>query len=148
MRLVRRHCAELEWMFAGGWAIASSSSPGPHGCQTGLGRDATRPLLRRNEKVFTPGGYALPCLTIAALSRGKNQLLVDELVAEVWSAAVDAGLDVDLDAIADRRALYAAFSVPDGEVAGCSPHFDALFMDVELDAARRRLDDVHPAVAT
>jgi uncharacterized protein (TIGR02678 family) len=34
--------------------------------------------------------------------------MLDELVAGVRSAAVDAGIDVDLDAIADRRALHSA----------------------------------------
>ena len=48
------------------------------------------------------------CLTVAALTRCKGQLLVDELVAEVRSAATDAGVDVDLDSIADRRSLHAA----------------------------------------
>jgi uncharacterized protein (TIGR02678 family) len=50
----------------------------------------------------------LLCLTVAALTQSKNQLLVDELVAKVRSAAVDAGIDVDLDSVADRRALHAA----------------------------------------
>jgi uncharacterized protein (TIGR02678 family) len=34
--------------------------------------------------------------------------MIDELVAEVRSAAVDAGIAVDLDSIADRRALHSA----------------------------------------
>ncbi len=54
---------------------------------------------------FTPRAYALLCLTLAALTRSRSQLLVDELVAQVRSAAVDAGVDVDLDGVADRRAL-------------------------------------------
>jgi uncharacterized protein (TIGR02678 family) len=79
--------------------------------KSGLGRDSTRPLTRRNGRPFTPRGYALLCVTIAALSRCKNQLLVDELVARVRSAAADANLDIDLDALADRRALHAALCV-------------------------------------
>ncbi len=111
LRLVRRHRAELERLFADGLGYRLVVEPGAARLfKTGLGRDATRPLLRRGGKPFTPRAYALLCLTIAALSRGKGQLLVDELVAQVRSAAVDAGLDVDLDAIADRRALHAAFS--------------------------------------
>jgi len=51
------------------------------------------------------------CLTIAALTRGKAQLLVDELVAQVRSAAADAQIAVDLDSSADRRALHAALTV-------------------------------------
>jgi uncharacterized protein (TIGR02678 family) len=34
--------------------------------------------------------------------------MVDELVAEVRASAADAGIDVDLDAIGDRRALHSA----------------------------------------
>lgn len=108
-RLVRRHRAELERLFADGLGYRLVVEPSTARLfKTGLGRDATRPLLRRAGRSFTPRGYALLCLTIAALSRGKGQLLVDELVAQVRSAAVDAGVDVDLDAITDRRALYAA----------------------------------------
>jgi len=111
LRLVRRHRAELTRMFADGLGYRLVVEPGAARLyKTGLGRDATRPLLRRGGKPFTPRGYALLCLTVAALSRGKGQLLVDELVAQVRSAAVDAGLDVDLDAITDRRALHAALS--------------------------------------
>ncbi|TQM08986.1 TIGR02678 family protein [Pseudonocardia kunmingensis] len=111
LRLVRRHRGELERLFADGFGYRLVVDPGAARLfKTGLGRDATRPLRRRGGKPFTPRMYALLCLTVAALGRGKSQLLVDELVAQVRSAAVDAGLDVDLDAIADRRALYAAMS--------------------------------------
>jgi uncharacterized protein (TIGR02678 family) len=45
---------------------------------------------------------------LAALTRCPSQLLLDELVAQVRSAVADAGLAVDLDGVADRRALAAA----------------------------------------
>ncbi len=142
-RLVRRHRAELERMFADGLGYRLVVEPGAARLfKTGLGRDATRPLLRRNSRAFTPRGYALLCLAIAALSRGKSQLLVDELVAQVRSAAVDAGLDVDLDAIADRRALYAAFSAlvdvgvlheRDGDLEHWAEQRTASLLDVRRD---------------
>lgn len=143
LRLVRRHRADLERMFADGLGYRLVVEPGAARLfKTGLGRDATRPLLRRNERAFTPRGYALLCLTIAALSRGKGQLLVDELVAQVRSAAVDAGLDVDLDAIADRRALYAALSAlvdlgvlheRDGDLEHWADQHTASLLDVRRD---------------
>ena len=109
LRLVRAHAGELTRMFADRLGYRLVIDPGlARLYKTGLGRDATRPLLRRSEKPFTPRAYALLCLTIAALTRSRTQLLIDELVREVRSAAVDAALDVDLDAIADRRALHAA----------------------------------------
>jgi uncharacterized protein (TIGR02678 family) len=143
LRLVRRHRAELERLFSDGLGYRLVVEPGAARLfKTGLGRDATRPLLRRNEKAFTPRGYALLCLTVAALSRGKSQLLVDELVAQVRSAAVDAGLDVDLDAIADRRALYAALSAlvdlgvlheRDGDLEHWADQRTASLLDVRRD---------------
>ena len=143
LRLVRRHRSELERMFADGLGYRLVVEPGAARLfKTGLGRDATRPLLRRNDKAFTPRGYALLCLTIAALSRGKSQLLVDELVAQVRSAAVDAGLDIDLDAIADRRALYAALSAlvdlgvlheRDGDLEHWADQATASLLDVRRD---------------
>ena len=57
---------------------------------------------------FTPRRYALLALALAALSRSRTQLMVDELVSEVRSAAVDAGVDIDLDTVANRRALHSA----------------------------------------
>lgn len=143
LRLVRRHRGELERMFADGLGYRLVVEPAAARLfKTGLGRDATRPLLRRNGRAFPPRGYALLCLTIAALSRGKGQLLVDELVAQVRSAAVDAGLDVDLDAIADRRALYAALSAlvdfgvlheRDGDLEHWAEQRTASLLDVRRD---------------
>jgi uncharacterized protein (TIGR02678 family) len=79
--------------------------------KTGLGRDPSRPLRKRSGAPFTPRAYAFLCLTIAALTRARAQLLVDELVQQVRSAAVDARVSIDLDAVADRRALHAALIV-------------------------------------
>lgn len=109
LRLVRRHSGELTQLFAEGLGYRLVVEPqAARLVKTGLGRDPSRPLRRRNRAPFTPRAYALLCLTVAALSRAKSQLLVDELVAQVRSAAADAGVEVDLDASADRRALHAA----------------------------------------
>jgi len=108
LRLVRRHRVELTRLFAEelGYRLVVE----PHAARLlkrGLGRDASRPLRRRSGSPYTPRTYALLCLTLAALTRTKSQLLVDELVAQVRSAAADARLDVDLDAGPDRRAMHA-----------------------------------------
>ncbi|WP_214368709.1 TIGR02678 family protein [Pseudonocardia sp. H11422] len=143
LRLVRRHRAELTRMFADGLGYRLVVEPGAARLyKAGLGRDTTRPLLRRGGRPFTPRGYALLCLTVAALTRSKGQLLVDELVAQVRSAAVDAGLDIDLDAIADRRALYAALSAlvdlgvlneRDGDLEHWAEQRTASLLDVRRD---------------
>lgn len=109
LRLVRRHQGELTRLFADGVGYRLVVDPGAARLfKAGLGRDGTRPLLRRSGTAFTPRAYALLCLVLAALTRSRTQLLVDELVAQVRSSAVDAGVDVDLDGITDRRALHAA----------------------------------------
>jgi uncharacterized protein (TIGR02678 family) len=109
LKLIRRHRAELSRIFADGVGYRLHLDPmGARLYKAGLGRDATRPLRRRSGAVFTPRAYALLCLTMAALVRSRSQLLVDELVALVRSAAVDARIGIDLDSIADRRALHAA----------------------------------------
>lgn len=143
LRLVRRHRVELERLFADGLGYRLVVEPGAARLlKAGLGRDATRPLRRRSGKAFTPRCYALLCLAIAALGRSKGQLLVDELVAGVRSAAVDAGIEVDLDAIADRRALYAALSVlvelgvlheRDGDLEHWAEQHSASLLDVRRD---------------
>lgn len=109
LRLVRRHREELTRLFADGLGYRLVIEPGSARLyKAGLGRDSSRPLRRRSSRPFSPRTYTLLCLALAALTRCKNQLLVDELVAEVRSAAADADLDVVLDAISDRRALHAA----------------------------------------
>lgn len=111
-RLVRRHRAELTRMFADG--LGYRLVVDPHAARLykpGLGDDASRPLEKNSGAPFTPRAYALLCLAIAALTAARQQLLIDELVAGVRSAAAEAGLDIDLDQIDDRRALYAALTV-------------------------------------
>ena len=108
-RLVRRHRTELARMFADGLGYRLVVDPGAARLfKPGLGRDPSRPLTRGSGAPFTPRAYAMLCLTLAALTQARQQLLVDELVAAIRSAAAEAGLDVDLDRIGDRRALYAA----------------------------------------
>jgi uncharacterized protein (TIGR02678 family) len=108
-RLVRRHRAELARMFADGLGYRLVVDPqAARLFKPGLGRDSSRPLEKNSGAPFTPRAYALLCLTLAALTQARQQLLVDELVAAIRSAAAEAGLDVDLDQIGDRRALYAA----------------------------------------
>lgn len=110
-RLVRRHREELTRTFAEAFGYRLVVEPrAARLFKAGLGRDATRGLRRRSGAAFTPRTYALLCLTLAALTRAKDQLMVDEIVAEVSSAAADAGMSVDLDKITDRRALHAALT--------------------------------------
>jgi uncharacterized protein (TIGR02678 family) len=110
LRLIRRHRIALTRFFSESLGYRLTVDPsGARLFKTGLGRDGSRPLVRGRANVpFTPRGYAMLTLTIAALTRTKAQLLVDELVAGVRSTAVEAGIDVDLDSIGDRRALHAA----------------------------------------
>lgn len=109
LALVRRHQGELVAMFADGLGYRLVVEPGlARLVKTGLGADATRGLRRRNGMPFTPRRYALLALTLAALTVARRQLMVDELVAGVRSTAVDAGIDIDLDGIHDRRALHSA----------------------------------------
>ncbi len=114
--LVRRHREHLQRLFAEGLGYRLVVEPkAARLFKAGLGRDASRPLRRKTSagrgRPFGPRGYALLCLTMAALTRCPAQLLLDELVAQVRSAVADAGLHVDLDTVADRRALAAALAV-------------------------------------
>lgn len=106
---VRRHRDALTRLFADGLGYRLTIEPGlARLFKTGLGPDASRGLRRRNDALFTPRRYALLALTLAALTRSRQQVMVDELVAAVRSAAVDAGIDVDLDNVHERRALHSA----------------------------------------
>ena len=114
--LVRRHREHLLRLCSEGLGYRLVVEP--HAARlykSGLGRDATRPLRkpasRGQGRRFEPRTYALLCLTLAALTRSPGQLLLDELVAQVRSAVADSGLDVDLDTVADRRAMAAALAV-------------------------------------
>ena len=109
LALVRRHQAELTRLFADGLGYRLVVEPGlARLFKTGLVADGTHGLVRRNQVPFTPRRYLMLALALAALTNARRQVMVDELVAGVRSAAVDAGVDVDLDAIADRRALHSA----------------------------------------
>lgn len=109
LALVRRHRDELVRLFADGLGYRLVVEPGLARLhKTGLGADASRGLRRRNEAEFTPRRYALLTLVLAVLTRSRQQFMVDELVSGVRSAAVEAGIDVDLDSITDRRALHSA----------------------------------------
>lgn len=109
LRLVRRHRVELTRLFADGLGYRLVVEPGVVRLfKPGLGRDSSRGLLRRNGTAFTPRRYALLVLVLAALTRSRAQLMIDELVAEVRASAAEARIDVDLDAMADRRALHSA----------------------------------------
>jgi uncharacterized protein (TIGR02678 family) len=111
--LVRRHREHLQRLCAEGLGYRLVVEPTVARLfKSGLGRDASRPLRKRlasgRGRPFEPRAYALLCLVLAALTRCPSQLLLDELVAQVRSAVADAGLAVDLDTVADRRALAAA----------------------------------------
>lgn len=109
LRRVRRHRAELTRLFADGLGYRLIVEPTTARLlKAGLGHDGSRPLRRRSGRPFTPRGYALLTLTVAVLTRMRSQFMVDELVAAIRSAAAEAGIAVDLDTIADRRALHAA----------------------------------------
>ncbi len=109
LALVRRHQRELTTMFADGLGYRLVVEPGlARLVKTGLEPDPTRGLRRRNGSPFTPRRYAFLALTLAALARTRQQVMVDEVVAGVRSAAADAGIEVDLDTVHDRRALHSA----------------------------------------
>lgn len=110
-RLVRRHRQRLTRIFAEalGYRLVVDTRTARL-FKAGLGRDSTRPLRRRNDTAFSPRSYAILCILIAALTRSKTQLLIDELVAHVRSAAADSGVRIDLDRITDRRALHAGLT--------------------------------------
>jgi uncharacterized protein (TIGR02678 family) len=115
--LVRKHREHLQRLCAEGLGYRLVVEPKVARLfKAGLGRDASRPLRKKmtssgRGRPFDPRAYALLCLTLAALTRCSGQLLLDELVAQVRSAVADAGLAVDLDTVADRRALAAALGV-------------------------------------
>lgn len=145
LALVRRHRDELTKLFADGLGYRLVVEPAlARLYKTGIGRDGRRGLRRRNGNHFTPRAYAMVALVLAALSRSRQQIMIDELVAGVRSAAVDAGVDVDLDALSDRRVLHAALiSLIDigvvSERDGDLEHWAERRTDSLLDVHRDRL---------
>lgn len=114
--LVRRHREHLTRLCAEALGYRLVVEPtAARLVKAGLGRDENRPLRRPTARgagrPFDPRGYALLCLTLAALTRSSGQLLLDELVAQVRSAAADAELAIDLDRVADRRSFAGALAV-------------------------------------
>lgn len=145
LALVRRHRDALTKLFADGLGYRLVVEPGlARLYKTGLGTDGSRGLRRRNGTPFTPRSYAVLALVLAALTRSRRQIMIDELVAGVRSAAVDAGIDIDLDALPERRALHAALvalieigvvTERDGDLA----HWAERRTDSLLDVHRDRL---------
>jgi len=55
--------------------------------------DVRRPLVRAGgQRAFTPQGYAVLVCVLAALSRGRTQLLLEDLARDVRSCAAEAGV--------------------------------------------------------
>ncbi|GAB7006863.1 hypothetical protein JCM18899A_43360 [Nocardioides sp. AN3] len=143
LALVRRHRAELTRLFADGLGYRLVVEPGlARLFKTGLPADVSRGLARRNGVPFTPRRYLMLALTLAALLRARRQVMVDELVAGVRSAAVDAGVDVDLDSITERRALHSALlalidigvlSERDGDLEHWAERQTASLLDIHRD---------------
>ncbi|MEO3746412.1 TIGR02678 family protein [Plantactinospora sp. B5E13] len=74
----------------------------------GLGPGRGRPLLRATGP-FTPRMYAYLTLAVAVLLTGPEQVLLSQLIADVRSAAVEAGIGLgDAQRPTERRALSAA----------------------------------------
>lgn len=109
LALVRRYRSELTQLFSKDLGYRLVVEPGlARLFKPGLGTHPGRGLRRRTGADFDPRRYAFVALALAALTRARRQLMVDELVSGIRSAAVDAGIDIDLDAIAQRRALHSA----------------------------------------
>jgi len=109
LALVRRYRSELMQLFSKDLGYRLVVEPGlARLFKAGPGAHSGRGLRRRNGVDFDPRRYAFVALALAALTRARRQLMVDELVSGIRSAAVDAGIDIDLDAIAQRRALHSA----------------------------------------
>jgi uncharacterized protein (TIGR02678 family) len=91
--------------------------------------------LPRAEAGLTPAGYAYLALTIAALTGVGRQVLLSRLVADVRSAAGEAGIEAG-DDVADRRALTAALRhlVALGVISETEGTVGGLFADVPSEA--------------
>jgi uncharacterized protein (TIGR02678 family) len=109
-RLIRRHRDALVAWFSEqlGYQLQVESDTARLR-KASLEGDGRRPLVRPGGKrVFTPQGYAVLVCVLAALSRGRTQLLLDDLARDVRSSAAEAGVELDLERVADRRLLQAA----------------------------------------
>lgn len=77
--------------------------------KSGLGDGPSRPLLRvGNRAAYTPRGYAVLVAVLAALTRERDQLLLEDLALAVRATAAEAEVAIDLEQLADRRLLAAA----------------------------------------
>ncbi|WP_112271184.1 TIGR02678 family protein [Lentzea terrae] len=103
LSLVYRHRATLQDLFAGllGYRLVVERRFARL-YKSGPGRDDTRGVLS-----MSPRGYAYLALTLAVLTGIGRQTLLSRLVADIRSAAVEAGIDAP-DDVTERRALTAA----------------------------------------
>ncbi|MEU0884768.1 TIGR02678 family protein [Lentzea sp. NPDC005914] len=103
LSLVYRHRATLQDLFAGllGYRLVVERRFARL-YKAGPGKDDTRGVLS-----MSPRGYAYLALTLAVLTGIGRQTLLSRLVADIRSAAVEAGIDAP-DDVAERRALTAA----------------------------------------
>jgi uncharacterized protein (TIGR02678 family) len=112
--------------------------------KSGLGPGRARPLRRASDAPFSPRAYAYLALGCAVLLTGRAQVLLSWLVAQVRSAAVEAGIELGADSHADRRDFVAALRQlvawgviveDDGTVAAFAEDADAealLYVNREL----------------
>ncbi|WP_307868088.1 TIGR02678 family protein [Umezawaea beigongshangensis] len=103
LALVYRHRFALQDLFAGllGYRLVVERRFARL-YKSGPGADDTRGVPG-----LSPRGYAYLALTLAVLTGAGRQVLLSRLVADVRSAAAEAGVEV-VDDTADRRALTAA----------------------------------------
>jgi uncharacterized protein (TIGR02678 family) len=103
LSLVYRHRAVLQDLFAGllGYRLVVERRFARL-YKSGPGNDDTRGVLS-----MSPRGYAYLALTLAVLTGIGRQTLLSRLVADIRSAAVEAGIDAP-DDVTERRALTAA----------------------------------------
>jgi uncharacterized protein (TIGR02678 family) len=103
LSLVYRHRVVLQDLFAGllGYRLVVERRFARL-YKSGPGNDDTRGVLS-----MSPRGYAYLALTLAVLTGIGRQTLLSRLVADIRSAAVEAGVDAPDDVI-ERRALTAA----------------------------------------
>ncbi|MDX8037106.1 TIGR02678 family protein [Lentzea sp. BCCO 10_0856] len=103
LSLVYRHRVVLQDMFAGllGYRLVVERRFARL-YKSGPGRDDTRGVL-----TMSPRGYAYLALTLAVLTGIGRQTLLSRLVADIRSAAAEAGIDAP-DDVGERRALTAA----------------------------------------